>query len=46
MAFGLMKLNPRHCEDKSNEKKYVKTEGNQKDSYEPSATLEGQSGLG
>lgn len=46
MVFGLMKLNPRHCEDKSNEKKYAQIEGNQKDTCVTSAALEGQSGLG
>lgn len=38
-----MKLNPRHCEDKSNEKKYAKIEGSQQDICVPSAALEGQS---
>lgn len=40
MVFGLMKLNPRHCEDKSNEKKYAKIEGSQKDICVPSAALD------
>lgn len=41
MVFGYMKLNPEHCEGNSNEQKYAKIEGNQKDTFVPSASLEG-----
>lgn len=46
MVFGLMKLNPGHCEDKNNEQKYAKIVSNQKDTFIPSVALEGQTELG